>query len=60
MDPDWVDVFLIEHGNIPARYMLVYQRLGTQKKLQVVQEKKPSTLMKMPWKNSLPKTNSKR
>jgi len=41
MDPGWVDVFPIEHGNIPASYMLVYQTLGTEKKLQVVQEKSP-------------------
>ena len=38
---NWVDVFPIENGNIPASYMLVYQRLGTKKTLQVVQEKSP-------------------
>ena len=27
MDPDWVDVFLIENGDIPANELLVYQRV---------------------------------
>ena len=44
MDPDWVDVFPIENGNIPARYMLVYQRLGTKKTASCSREK-PSTLI---------------
>ena len=28
MDPDWVDVFPIKHGDIPASYVIVYQRVG--------------------------------
>ena len=39
MDPDWVDVFPIEHGNIPASYTLVYQRLGTKKNCKLFKEK---------------------
>ena len=27
MDPDWVDVFPIEDGDIPASYVIVYQRV---------------------------------
>ena len=28
MGPEWVDVFPIESGDIPAIAMLVYQRVG--------------------------------
>ena len=24
-DPDWVDVFPIKHGDVPASYVIVYQ-----------------------------------
>ena len=27
MEPDWVDVFPLEKGDIPARYVIVYQRV---------------------------------
>ncbi len=28
MDPNWVDVFPIKHGDIPASYVIVYQSVS--------------------------------